>query len=748
MPDLSLSVLPNKAESAHSISADSSKIALFPRRFRPAAETQTEAADLATTQDAAADAQPPSTETRSRFAPRDPRPLGEILLEDGAVSPGNLLKAVVIRDRQQARLGDTLLAHGWVTEAALSHALSRQWRASVIDLIASPPDPRLIDALTPDWCLRHATLPWRRVGGVTYFATARPEAFDALAAQLPKDFGPVRLLISQETTLHEAVLRLRRRSLIRSAENQVPESESCRPKKRSWRSKLTMPTLLLMASILCLLWPAEAIIAVTLWTLLSLMGAGLFKVLALHAAFKITRTQDAHSKDLAHLKATPDALVNPLPVISVIVPLYRESDIAERLIARLARLDYPRELTDILLAVEESDQQTRTALQGHQLPAWMRVVTVPDGPLRTKPRALNYAMNFARGSIVGIWDAEDRPAPDQLHRVARRFDTAPNDLACVQGSLDYYNPRHNWMSRCFTIEYASWFRVLLPGVSKLGLVVPLGGTTLFFRRDLLEQIGGWDAWNVTEDADLGVRLVRRGLRTEMLDSTTMEEANCRPLPWIRQRSRWLKGYAMTWAVHMRNPLKLLQDLGPKRFVFFQIQFLGTFSQFLLAPVLWSFWLLALGFPHPLREPLIALGGNGAMAGLFVLSLVSEIINAVIACIGLRRSSHRGIAPWVATMPVYFPLACFAAWKAFYEIIAKPFYWDKTTHGVCEADPELSIAATTPDIPAELTQLPLLGKLDAEPPAKAVRQNASPVVRPESGPVKLTAITRSKAQGLQ
>ena len=356
--------------------------------------------------------------------------------------------------------------------------------------------------------------------------------------------------------------------------------------------------------------------------------------------------------------------------------------------------------------IEASDEITEAALDGVRLPHWIRVVRVPDGPIKTKPRALNYALNFCRGQIVGIWDAEDRPDPDQLHKVARRFHFAPADVACLQGALDYYNPRTNWLARCFTIEYAGWFRILLPGVARLGLIVPLGGTTLFFRRDLLEQVGAWDAWNVTEDADLGVRLARRGYRTEIIETTTDEEANCRALPWVKQRSRWLKGYAMTWAVHMRDPAALYRDLGAWRFWGFQVQFLGALSQYLLAPILWSFWLLTFGLPHPLRAPLETSVGSWAIAGLFGLFVASEALSIFVGMRAVSGAKHRHLMPWVPTLHFYYPLGCLAGWKAIYEVVAKPFYWDKTAHGLFV---EAGDAPAIPLAPG-MVSIPVLGQI--------------------------------------
>jgi cellulose synthase/poly-beta-1,6-N-acetylglucosamine synthase-like glycosyltransferase len=286
------------------------------------------------------------------------------------------------------------------------------------------------------------------------------------------------------------------------------------------------------------------------------------------------------------------------------IPLFHEPEIADALIKRLENLTYPKPLLDIILVLEAADEVTRTAIERTQLPSWIKVVVVPDAKgLTTKPRAMNYALDFCRGTIIGVWDAEDAPEPDQIEKVAARFNEAAPNVVCLQGMLDYYNARQNWISRFFTIEYATWWRVVLPGMARLGFVIPLGGTTLFFRRNALEKLGRWDAHNVTEDADLGVRLARHGYVTELIPTVTYEEANCRRWRWVRQRSRWLKGFMITYIVHMRDPAQLLRDLGFKRFMGLQMIFLATFSQFLFAPVLWSFWITIFGYHHPIQNVL-------------------------------------------------------------------------------------------------------------------------------------------------
>jgi glycosyltransferase XagB len=291
---------------------------------------------------------------------------------------------------------------------------------------------------------------------------------------------------------------------------------------------------------------------------------------------------------------------------------------------------------------------------------------------------MNYALDFARGEIVGIYDAEDQPDPGQIAAVVETFAEAPAHVACVQARLGYYNAGQNWLSRCFAIEYATWFEVVLPGVQRLGMPVPLGGTSVFFRRAALEESGAWDAHNVTEDADLGMRLARYGYRTEVIRSTTLEEANCRPGAWIRQRSRWLKGYVATWITHMRRPAALWRDLGTAGFLGFQIILLGGITSYLALPFLWASWLWS-----------AVMGVPGWMAALPAPLLwtfwVSMFLGqAVMLGTGLRALALTGqlrLAPWLLILPLYWPLGALAAWRAVTELCVAPFKWHKTEHGL-------------------------------------------------------------------
>lgn len=592
-------------------------------------------------------------------------PLGEILRQMGLLTTAQVMQALRQQKRQDGQLGDILLARGWVTEEQLMQALSRQYRTAFMTADDPDPDPRLVDSLGVGTALSIGCLPWRSAGGATVVACAQPWNFLQYRKRLEASLGPVVMVLITETHLQERVLHLRRNRLKLWAETCVADDESCRMLQNRWFSR-ALAGGLGMVAVCAGLAPLVVLVSLTLLVVVSLTISTLLKLAAAFAALRKPREDHTERSMMTGYR----------PIVSVMVPLYREPEVVPRLVNRLARLTWPRELTDILLVVEENDHATRTALNRIRLPRWIRVVPVPDARLKTKPRALNFAMMFARGSIIGVYDAEDAPEPDQVHQVVAAFQAGPGNLACVQGVLDFYNPRVNWLSRCFTIEYATWFRIILPGMERLGLAVPLGGTTLFFRRDILERLGGWDAHNVTEDADLGIRLARYGYVTHLLSTVTYEEANCHVLPWIRQRSRWLKGYAVTWMVHMRQPRLLWRQLGPWRFFGVQVLFLGTLVQFLLAPLLWSFWLMLLGLGHPLQDSL----PGTILLCLAVVFLIAEATNIALGAAALRARHHAGLRYWLPALYTYFPLAVVAVYKALWELVSAPFYWDKTSHG--------------------------------------------------------------------
>ncbi|WP_353474031.1 glycosyltransferase family 2 protein [Salipiger sp. H15] len=600
---------------------------------------------------------------RSGPGPGLGRPLCALLVEEGALDPAQALEALARSQSQGSALTRLLIAEGRARPEAIRDALARSHGVPSLSRQDLAPAPALAGLLPPATCLRHCVLPLMRRDNRLSLALARPEALAELRALLPTGEPEPEIAFATEEDIFAELAARHGAELAATAETALPDDLSCRDLNRL-TPRRALALVLLATTLLGLLLTAPA-----------LLFSGALAVAAATLALGQIAKLAAFVAGLRPLPAPPSEL-RQTPSFSLLIPLHREENIAATLVRRLGRLEYPRAQLEALLVLEADDARTRATLEATALPPWMRIVEVPGGSVTTKPRALNYALDFARGAYIGIYDAEDSPAPDQLRRLAAHFSRAPPDLGCVQGILDHYNAHANWLSRCFTIEYASWFRILLPGFARLGFAVPLGGTTAFFPREVLDRVGRWDAFNVTEDADLGIRLARFGYRTELLPLVTREEANCEVWPWVRQRSRWLKGYLVTWLVHMRSPRRLLRELGPWRFFGFQVIFLTGLLQFLLAPLLWSFWLILLGLPHPLSGP----ETPALLRATAPLLIGAEAVSLLIGLGGVLRSPHPGLLPWVPTLFLYFPLATVALYKALWEMLSRPFYWDKTSHG--------------------------------------------------------------------
>ena len=349
------------------------------------------------------------------------------------------------------------------------------------------------------------------------------------------------------------------------------------------------------------------------------------------------------------------------------------------LVQALSRLDWPAAKLDIKLILEAVDRATVAAAATLALPGNVEIVVVPDFGPRTKPKALNYALPLARGEYLVIYDAEDRPERDQLRRAFDAFSSGPPNLATVQARLNIYNPEASWLTRQFTLEYSALFDGLLPTLDRLELPIPLGGTSNHFRVAALKWLMAWDPFNVTEDADLGTRLARSGYRCQVIASTTYEEAPQRFMSWLRQRTRWLKGFVQTWLVHMRAPGRLWRDLGPRGFFAFQVMIGGTVLSALVHP--WFYVLLAteLAGGRLLSLPASVFGVPFWTVAWFDLA-AGYLAAMTLALLAARRRGLFRLSWHVLLMPLYWLLISAAAYRALWQFVTAPFKWEKTEHG--------------------------------------------------------------------
>lgn len=364
------------------------------------------------------------------------------------------------------------------------------------------------------------------------------------------------------------------------------------------------------------------------------------------------------------------------PEYTVLVPLYHEANMVWVITAALLRLDYPRDHLDVKFIVEADDVDTaRVALVAAKQYDF-EVLHVPVGEPRTKPRACNYALQLARGEFLVIYDAEDQPEPDQLKKAVVAFRNAPQEVACLQARLNFFNARENWLTRMFALDYGLWFDYLLPGLDRLGIPMPLGGTSNHFRSEALRAIHGWDPFNVTEDADIGIRLARLGFRVRTLDSTTYEEATNAFGNWLRQRTRWMKGYIQTWLVHMRDPRELLRNAGLGGFFGFQLFVGGSVISAILNPLLWLLFVSSFFLPLPPS-------GISSITGP-VSAFTLVIGNALFTYLTMLGSYRRGwleLSPYGLSVPLYWLLISCAAYRALWHLVRDPWHWEKTAHGL-------------------------------------------------------------------
>lgn len=366
-----------------------------------------------------------------------------------------------------------------------------------------------------------------------------------------------------------------------------------------------------------------------------------------------------------------------MPVYSVLVALYKEAEMVPDLLVALGRIVWPRSKLEIKLVCEADDHATLAAIRAQPLRPCVEIIEVPYLEPRTKPKALAYALPAVSGDYVVLYDAEDRPHPLQLIEAWQRFEASDADLACLQAPLEVSNPADGIVARMFAFEYAALFRGLLPWLSGQRLLLPLGGTSNHFKRSVLEEVGGWDPHNVTEDADLGMRLARFGYRTETISSPTHEDGPRRLAVWLPQRTRWFKGWTQTWLVHMRNPIRLRRHLGFRSFAIAQILFAGMLVSALLHPLLIgsAFYLLA---DLALRED--AGTGYSLMLAVDIVCICLGYMSFLLlgwATLGERE--RRGFWRVVLFTPPYWLMISVAAWCALWQLFRRPHHWAKTTH---------------------------------------------------------------------
>jgi cellulose synthase/poly-beta-1,6-N-acetylglucosamine synthase-like glycosyltransferase len=617
---------------------------------------------------------------------RDRHVLGQLLRREGVITDEQLAEALRTQKRTGERLGRILVRLGFINRPTLGRALAQQLRIPFQNLILNPPEDALVRLLDEATSRRLQVIVTGMVEDAAIVAFADP-LDQAARRELEERLGRhVRRAVTSEVDVQWTLRRVYREEYIERSTADLllrhPEESAAEP---FTTAQIAWLFVLLSVLFLSSIWlPIPTLITVNAIFTVLYLAASAYRLLLLYRGATNNLEVNAPPEEIAALRPSD------LPTYTIFVPLFREKEVLPTLLSAVAALDYEPTKLEVLLLFEETDVETLEAARAMQPPAHFDFVVVPDAMPRTKPKACNYGLIQATGRYCVIYDAEDIPDPDQLKKAVVAFRQVGDDVACIQAKLNYFNQDQNLLTRWFTSEYSMWFDLVLPGLDSMSAPIPLGGTSNHFVTEKLRELGAWDPYNVTEDADLGIRLHKAGYRTAVIDSTTYEEANSDVFNWIRQRSRWVKGYMQTWLVHMRHPIELWRSVGTRAFLSFQLTIGATPLLYLLNPIYWFLTILwALTSWDVIRQifptPVYYMGAICLVFGNFSFMYV-----AVAGC--LMRSQYKLIRYAVLT-PIYWVLMTIAAWRAAYQLVVKPFYWEKTQHGL-----HLKKAMTAPGTP--------------------------------------------------
>lgn len=569
----------------------------------------------------------------------------------------------------QTTVADEILASSLVAEVDFYRAVAGM--AGLACCTRLDPSRLRVDATVAMAMLRgagHAT-PIAYVGGSGEIAMlVSPEPFDALRLRDAVRNHPS--IVQRLVVVPRSIFRA---ALIRIAEPLL---------KTTGRDRLFLETPHFSSRLLGGTWQG-----VLFGTLLVALAAGLLLArvqtwVVFHSAMSIfffscivLRLAAAIAPRRKRVVRQPDAGIPP-PVYSVLVALRDEADIIPELLVALGRLEWPRSRFEVKLICESDDRATIDAIKAVSPRPWVEVIEVPPGMPKTKPNALAYALPLARGEFVVLYDAEDRPHRHQLIEAWCRFSQADGQLACLQAPIDVENGRDGVVPRMFAFEYAGLFRRMLPFLGSRGVFIPLGGTSNHFRRAALDEVGGWDPYNVTEDADLGARLARFGYRTDVLSLPTGEDAPDSVPVWIKQRTRWLKGWTQTWLVHMRYPGRLYGEVGLASFLIMQVLLAGMVISSLAHPIMFvlAVWFLA---NLLISDTGFALGWLGVLDAANIL--LAYFAFFAIGVSGTPKRRRKGLLMAALFTPVYWLMISAAAWRAMVKLRTEPHRWEKTPH---------------------------------------------------------------------
>ncbi len=598
--------------------------------------------------------------------------LADLLLKNGLLKASQLQYALNLAEENGDNLHDVILAEGFVNPHELYKSIAEVQGSEFADLYNNPCDLSLIKSSQRDDYIKLQIMPWRKDGDLVVIAAV--DINEKVLSWAQEKYGEdFKFAITSPYDIRLNANLLFKKDNTTDALEELWLSDPLCSAKDLFAEFDTRIFAFFVAAIFIFvaLFPKIALLYIFIISSIFYAGTLLFKTMLIFISMLREK-----NKQQGVIK-TPD---RKLPIYTILVPLYKEDKTLAKLVDAIRNLDYPKAKLDVKLIVEEDDTQTIEAVKALKCERIFEMVKVPYSLPRTKPKACNYALRFARGEYVTIYDAEDVPDKLQLKKALYAFANNGPEVVCVQARLNYFNREENILTRMFAIEYSNLFDFMLYGLEAMNIPIPLGGTSNHFKIDALRSLYAWDPYNVTEDADIGLRIAQKGWRAKMLDSITLEECPISVGAWIRQRSRWIKGHMQTYFVHMRRPIELYKRTGLVGFMGFQFVLGAPVLVFIISPFMWLGCLMFMSGWLQLPTDTPSWFYN-LISASFVILFFGIVVQLMSALLSIRYNKWRGMMPHFLLFPFYWALHSIASFKALWQLITKPYYWEKTKHGV-------------------------------------------------------------------
>jgi glycosyltransferase XagB len=400
----------------------------------------------------------------------------------------------------------------------------------------------------------------------------------------------------------------------------------------------------------------------------------LLSIQAAYTLYMMIYTWD--QSDVHDLARAPEQLAAPSLSFTAIVPARHEEAVIATTLDRVVRSNYPAALFHVIVVCSADDDETiaRTTEKIAELAPEnitnAELVVFDDQPIN-KPHGLNRALRQARTDVVTIFDAEDEVHPDIVSIVNTVM--VNEGVKVVQAGVQLMNYKSNWYSTFNVLEYFFWFKSRLHYQARLGSI-PLGGNTVFFSRDLLNRIGGWDESNLTEDAEIGLRVSSMGERIRVIYDdryVTKEETPPTLAQFIRQRTRWSQGFMQTLR---KGVWKQMPTRRQRALAFYTLAF--PHAQALLALYL----PFALAMVFLVNTPVLV----AMVSFLPILFLVAHFLTAVVGLYEFADAHHLKATPGTVvkmalTWLPYQVVLSYAALRALRRQLAGRSDWEKTAH---------------------------------------------------------------------